>query len=55
MSILLLLLQLVALAVVAVGLALWSVPLALVVTGTLVILAVERNRPPDESEERGDA
>ena len=47
MSKLLLLLQLVALAAVAAGLAMWSVPLALVVTGTLVILAAERNRPPD--------
>ena len=54
MPVLLLLVQLVALAAVAVGLALWSVPLALVVTGVLVILAVERNRPPDP-EERGDA
>lgn len=50
----LLLLQVVALAVVAAGLAMWSLPLALVVTGTVVIIAVERNQRP-EPDERGDA
>lgn len=51
---LLLLLQVIALGLVAAGLALWSVPLALVVVGTVVIVAVERNRPPD-TDERGNA